>query len=137
MRLYNQVNWAKYNCHYFIETRHSALRMVVEDVCVGEAYVRRLIFLSRPHLTQSEANLKTVKGKKGKGLKRVVDMSMLASTYHSIMIGSLGHYLSAPSRVLVVGLGGGSLPCYIHSKFPLSNVHVVEVNTIFILVNLY
>ena len=45
------------------------------------------------------------------------------------MIGSLGHYLSAPSRVLVVGLGGGSLPCYIHSKFPLSNVHVVEIDS--------
>ena len=101
---------------------------VVEDVSVGDSYVRRLIFLSRPHLTQSEANLKTVKSKNKKSSKRVVDMSVLASTYHTIMIGSLGHYLSAPVRVLVVGLGGGSLPLYIHSKFPLSNVHVVEID---------
>ena len=49
----------------------------MEDVCVGDSYVRRLIFLSRPHLTQSEANLKSVKGKNKKGMKRVVDMSVL------------------------------------------------------------
>ena len=53
---------------------------------------------------------------------------MMASSYHSIMIGSLGLFLSAPARVLVVGLGGGSLPIYIHSKFPLSNTHVVEID---------
>jgi len=100
---------------------------VVEDVCVGEDHVRRLIFLSRPHLTQSEAILKTVKGK-NKKIKKVVDLSVLASTYHGIMVGSLGIYLSAPSKVLVVGLGGGSLPNYIHSTFPLSNVHVVEID---------
>jgi len=100
---------------------------VVEDVNVGNLYVRRLIFLSRPHLTQSEANLKSVKVK-NKKTKRVVDLSELASTYHSIMIGSLGLYLAAPVRVLVIGLGGGSLPIYIHSKFPLSNVHVVEID---------
>ena len=28
--------------------------------------------------------------------------------------------------VLVVGLGGGSLPTYLHQTFPLSNTHVVE-----------
>ena len=100
---------------------------VVEDVSVGDMFVRRLIFLSRPHLTQSEANLKTVKVK-NKKTKRVVDLSQLASTYHGIMIGALGLHLSAPARVLVVGLGGGSLPTFIHAKFPLSNVRVVEID---------
>ena len=103
-------------------------QFVVEDVSVGtDMFVRRLIFLSRPHLTQSEANLRTVKMKKNK-TKKVVDLSSLASTYHSVMIGSMGLYLSAPTRVLVVGLGGGSLPIYLHSKFPLTNVHVVEID---------
>ena len=101
---------------------------LVEDVTVGASRLRRLIFLSRPYLTQSEAFLTTVKNKNKKS-KRVVDLSVLASSYHSIMIGSLGLYLSAPSRILVVGLGGGSLPNYIHSKFPLSNVHVVEIDS--------
>ena len=103
-------------------------QFVVEDVSVArDMFVRRLIFLSRPHLTQSEANLRTVKMKKNK-TKKVVDLSSLASTYHSVMIGSMGLYLSAPTRVLVVGLGGGSLPIYLHSKFPLTNVHVVEID---------
>jgi len=100
---------------------------VVEDVSVGKDNVRRLIFLSRPHLTQSEAILKTVKGKNKKS-KKVVDIFTLASTYHGIMVGSLGLYLSAPIKILVIGLGGGSLPNYIHSIFPLSNVHVVELD---------
>ena len=80
-------------------------------------------FLIEPFLNRD--NSFKVKNKK---TKRVVDLSELASTYHSIMIGSLGLFLSAPVRVLVIGLGGGSLPIYIHSKFPLSNVHVVEID---------
>ena len=52
----------------------------------------------------------------------------MASTYHGIMVGSLSIYLSAPSKVLVVGLGGGSLPNYIHSTFPPFNVRVVEID---------
>jgi spermidine synthase len=96
---------------------------VVEDVCVGEDHVRRLIFLSRPHLTQSEAILKTVIGK----IKRQRKLLSCLS-YHRIMVGSLGIYLSAPIKVLVVGLCGGSLPNYIHATFPLSNVHVVEID---------
>ena len=102
-------------------------QFVVEDVCLGDSWVRRLIFLSRPHLTQSEAYLKTVKVK-NKKTKRVVDLSVMASSYHSIMIGSLGLFLAAPVRVLIVGLGGGSLPIFIHSKFPMSNTHVVEID---------
>jgi len=100
---------------------------VVEDVSVGEDHVRRLIFLARPHLTQSEALLKSVKSKNKKA-RKVVDITALASTYHSIMVGSLGIFLSAPIKVLVIGLGGGSLPNYIHKTFPLTNVHVVEID---------
>ena len=108
---------------------HSVLSgdYVVEDVTAGNTSLRRLIFLSRPHLTQSEAILKEVRTK-NKKTKLVVDTGCLASTYHGVMVGALGLYLSAPVRVLVVGLGGGSLPNYIHATFPLSNVHVVELD---------
>jgi SAM-dependent methyltransferase len=100
---------------------------VVEDVTVGGHSLRRLVFLSRPYLTQSEAVLKPVKSK-SKKVRMAVDLTCLASTYHGVMVGALGLYSSAPARVLVVGLGGGSLPNYIHSTFPLSNVHVVEID---------
>lgn len=109
---------------------HSALSgdYVVEDVTVGDQVMRRLIFLNRPHLTQSEALVKTVKVKNSKKRRKEVDNKNLASTYHGVMVGSLGLFLSSPARVLVIGLGGGSLPTYIHSTFPLTNVHVVELD---------
>ena len=100
---------------------------VVEDVQVGSTDYRRLIFLNRPNLTQTEAVLINKKDK-NKKLKRVVDITNLVSTYHSLMIGSLGLYLNQPPSVLIVGLGGGSLPSYIHQTFPLSNIHVVELD---------
>jgi len=100
---------------------------VVEDVQVGASFYRRLIFLSRPNLTQSEAVLVSKKDKNKKD-KKVVDVTDLVSTYHTLMIGSLGLFLSRPVTVLVVGLGGGSLPSYIHRTFPLSNIHVVELD---------
>ena len=100
---------------------------VVEDVQVGNSCYRRLIFLSRPNLTQTEAVLVTKKDKNKKTVK-VVDISNLVSTYHTLMVGALGLYLSKPVTVLVIGLGGGSLPTYIHQSFPLSNIHVVELD---------
>ena len=101
---------------------------VVEDVKVGNVDYRRLIFLSRPNLTQSEAVLKNKKDKNKKTTSRIVDITNLVSTYHSLMIGALGVYLNQPPSVLIVGLGGGSLPSYIHHTFPLANVHVVELD---------
>ena len=100
---------------------------VVEDVQVGSSFYRRLIFLSRPNLTQTEAVLVSKKDKHNRQ-KKVVDVSNLVSTYHTLMIGSLGLFLSQPVTVVVVGLGGGSLPTYIHRTFPLSNIHVVELD---------
>jgi len=100
---------------------------VVEDVDVNGELYRRLVFLNRPHLTQSEVRLKVVKGK-NKKQKKIIDNLNLASTYHSLMIGSLGLYFAKPMTVLVVGLGGGALPTYIHDTFPLSNTHVVELD---------
>ena len=70
--------------------------------------------MNRPNLTQSEAVLKSVKDQKKKKGGRCVDLSVLASSYHGLMVGSLGLYLSQPVTLLVVGLGGGSLPAYIH-----------------------
>ena len=100
---------------------------VVEDVEVGTSVYRRLIFLNRPYLTQSEAVLVSRKNKNKKMIK-VVDITDLASTYHTLMIGALGLYLSKPVTILLVGLGGGSLPSYIHHTFPLSNIHAVELD---------
>lgn len=100
---------------------------VVEDVDVGRSLKRRLIFLNSPSVIQSEAILVSKKGK-NKKVKQVVDLTNLISAYQPVMIGALGFYLSQPVTVLVVGLGGGTLPSFIHHTFPLSNIHVVEVD---------
>ena len=100
---------------------------VVEDVQVGDEFYRRLVFLDRPNLTQTEAVLITRKDK-NKKTKKVVDLNQLISTYHTLMIGGIGLYLSKPSRVCVVGLGGGALPAFIHKAFPLCNINVVELD---------
>ena len=100
---------------------------VVEDVQVGNSWYRRLIFLDRPNLTQSEAVLVSRKDK-NKKTKKAVDLTQLISSYHTIMIGGLGLYLSKPSRVCVVGLGGGSLPAFMHKAFPLCNIQVIELD---------
>ena len=68
---------------------------VVEDVAVWEETLRRLIFLSRPFLTQTEARLKLVKNKNNKKRRKVVDKSSLASSYHGVMRGALGLYLNS------------------------------------------
>ena len=100
---------------------------VVEDVQVGSTCYRRLIFLDRPNLTQTEAVLVSRKDK-NKKTKKVVDLNQLISTYHTLMIGGIGLYLSKPIRVCVVGLGGGALPAFIHKAFPLCNINVVELD---------
>ena len=46
-------------------------------------------------------------------------MDFLACTHHSYMIGALGHKLEQEKiRVLLVGLGGGSLSMFLAEKFP-------------------
>jgi len=108
---------------YVVEDVRVTMSYIIEGVSVGSGWVRRLVFLARPNLTQSEAVLRV--GKKG---KRTVDKSVLASSYHCLMVGALGHYLAAPCRVLVIGLGGGSLPLYLHHTFPLTNTRAVELD---------
>jgi len=101
---------------------------VVEDVTVGNSCYRRLVFLNRPNLTQTEAVVVSRKDK-NKKIKKAVDLNQLISTYHTLMIGGLGLYLSKPSRVCVVGLGGGALPAFIHKGFPLCNIDVIELDS--------
>jgi hypothetical protein len=86
---------------------------VVEDVTVNGEIYRRLIFFNNPKLIQSEARILMQKNKKKK-----VDMTYLACSHHSVMIGSLGSFLSfKESHCLLIGLGGGGLATYITSHF--------------------
>uniref|UniRef100_A0A8D0BXV5 eEF1A lysine and N-terminal methyltransferase n=1 Tax=Salvator merianae TaxID=96440 RepID=A0A8D0BXV5_SALMN len=127
---------------------------IIEDVKGEDAhYFRRLIFLSNKNVVQSEARLSSRavhKGnKKPKKKKRAassntestavpasqsIDKSYLCCAHHRAMIAGLC-LLKSPQclpetqmRVLIIGLGGGSLPLFIHDYFLQSCIDVVEID---------
>ncbi|KAG8436673.1 hypothetical protein GDO86_007676 [Hymenochirus boettgeri] len=126
---------------------------VVEDVR-GDDNInyRRLVFLSTQNIVQSEARLLPIRAhagqKKRKDKKKqppklndvgqptmtMIDKSYLCCEHHKAMISGLSLLPDPgllPERrisVLVIGLGGGSLPLFIHDYFPGSSVEVVEID---------
>ncbi|XP_061860192.1 eEF1A lysine and N-terminal methyltransferase isoform X2 [Colius striatus] len=121
---------------------------VVEDVKGdGSCYFRRLIFLRNRNVVQSEARLlpptplpgqkKRRKDKKKPSLAEpptAIDKSYLCCEHHKAMVAGLcllggpDPLPGTPLAVLVVGLGGGSLPLFIHDYFSPAHVAVVEID---------
>ncbi|ELW70919.1 Methyltransferase-like protein 13 [Tupaia chinensis] len=129
---------------------------VIEDVQGDDKRsFRRLIFLSNRNVVQSEARLlKDVphraqkKRKKDRKKQRSadspedlptapgqsIDKSYLCCEHHKAMIAGLALLrnpellLETPLALLVVGLGGGSLPLFVHDHFPASCIEAVEID---------
>ncbi|PNJ42721.1 METTL13 isoform 3 [Pongo abelii] len=128
---------------------------VIEDVQGDDKrYFRRLIFLSNRNVVQSEARLlKDVSHKAQKKRKKdrkkqrpadaedlpaalgqSIDKSYLCCEHHKAMIAGLALLrnpellLEIPLALLVVGLGGGSLPLFVHDHFPKSCIDAVEID---------
>ncbi|XP_067156792.1 eEF1A lysine and N-terminal methyltransferase isoform X1 [Apteryx mantelli] len=121
---------------------------VVEDVKGDDkCYFRRLVFLSNRNVVQSEARLlapaplpgqkKRRKDRKKPGSTEplsAIDKSYLCCEHHKAMVaglcllGSPDPLPGAPLAVLVVGLGGGSLPLFLHDYFSQARVAVVEID---------
>ncbi|XP_045403321.1 eEF1A lysine and N-terminal methyltransferase [Lemur catta] len=129
---------------------------VIEDVQGGDKrFFRRLIFLSNRNVVQSEARLlKDVSHRAQKKRKKdrkkqqpadtpedlpaapgqAIDKSYLCCEHHKAMIAGLALLrnpellLETPLALLVVGLGGGSLPLFIHDHFPKSCIDAVEID---------
>lgn len=129
---------------------------VIEDVQGDDkCYFRRLIFLSNRNVVQSEARL--LKGVSHKAQKKrrkdrkkqwpagtpeeppaapgqSIDKSYLCCEHHKAMIAGLALLrnpellLETPLALLVVGLGGGSLPLFVHDHFPKSRIEAVEID---------
>ncbi|XP_020826158.1 eEF1A lysine and N-terminal methyltransferase isoform X1 [Phascolarctos cinereus] len=129
---------------------------VIEDVQGDDKhYFRRLIFLSNRNVVQSEARLLTdtphrAQKKRKKDKKKLrpadalenppvpesqpIDKSFLCCEHHKAMVAGLallknpGMLPEASLSFLVVGLGGGSLPLFIHDHFLKSHVDAVEID---------
>ncbi|KAM7055273.1 eEF1A lysine and N-terminal methyltransferase isoform 1-T1 [Molossus nigricans] len=129
---------------------------VIEDVQGDDRHIfRRLIFLGSRNVVQSEARLlKDVshraqkKRKKDRKKQRPaggpeeppaapgqgIDKSHLCCEHHKAMVAGLALLrrpellLETPLALLVVGLGGGSLPLFVHDHFPQSRIEAVEID---------
>ncbi|XP_006277644.1 eEF1A lysine and N-terminal methyltransferase [Alligator mississippiensis] len=128
---------------------------VIEDVKGDEmCYFRRLIFLSNRNVVQSEARLLSRVPTKGQKKRKkdkkkpvsvsaeaspvsaawTIDKSYLCCEHHKAMVAGLSLLRNpdtlpeAQLTVLVIGLGGGSLPVFIHDYFSQSHVEVVEID---------
>ncbi|XP_006887489.1 PREDICTED: methyltransferase-like protein 13 isoform X1 [Elephantulus edwardii] len=129
---------------------------VIEDVQGDDKhFFRRLIFLSNRNVVQSEARLlkdvshRAQKKRKKDRKKRpadtpellsaaprqAIDKSYLCCEHHKAMIAGLALLrnsellIESPLTLLVVGLGGGSLPLFVHDHFPKSHVDAVEIDS--------
>lgn len=117
---------------------------IVEDVKGDDHQMfRRLIFLNNPNVIQSEAKLipekscSTRKSRKNKKKKWVVDFSYLGCQHHVYMIASqvfLSNFGFRPgsnaiTKCLIIGLGGGGLPSFMHQTFPALLLDVVEIDS--------
>ncbi|KTG40965.1 hypothetical protein cypCar_00017374, partial [Cyprinus carpio] len=130
----------------------------VEDVRGEDGHLyRRLIFMNNSQLVQSESRLRSAatassahkkkNKKKSKpsvseapaltGAKdRIVDRGFLCCTHHEVMVAGLAmlgmdaiNNKDHPVSVLLVGLGGGGLPQFVHDFVPCARVEVVELDS--------
>ncbi|XP_078074203.1 eEF1A lysine and N-terminal methyltransferase isoform X2 [Mustelus asterias] len=131
---------------------------VIEDVKGEDGnYFRHLVFLNNVNVVQSEAKLLhtisvTSQKRKKKDKRRgqscsqtektsnpkpgqAVDKSYLCCDHHRAMVAGLALLsekgalvADTPFSLLVVGLGGGSLPSFIHDYFSQSTVDAIEID---------
>lgn len=106
---------------------------VVEDITTkGNETVRRLVFLDKPHVIQTEARLRQVRTRKKKTKKWEVVVENLVFEYYKYMVAGIAFVMpkgtEEPATALMIGLGGGTLPLYLFTKFPQLKLTVVELD---------
>lgn len=109
---------------------------IIEDVEVKhEGTFRHLVFLSNKNIVQSEAKLHQVvkqkKSTKNQNKPLKVDFSYLACQHHRAIVAGftlLKNIQKDETKLLLIGLGGGSLPMFIDTHFPRIFTTVVELD---------
>ena len=113
---------------------------VVEEFTGEEgAQVRRLVFLRNPLLAQTEVQMKREKNKTNKkrsdSSSLIPDLHFLFFDYHKTIVASLSliqDLCSSEHDIMIIGLGGGALPSYIHQVLPKVKVTVVELDPVMV-----
>jgi len=87
-------------------------------------------------VSENERGLRILRFERGGALQSVVkpgDPDHLELSYTRAMPVAFLH-VPDPQRVLVVGLGGGSIPGFVHRRFPRTRVDVVEIDPVVVAV---
>ena len=80
--------------------------------------------------TEDEAGLRTLRFEKGGARQSVVkpgDPEYLALPYASVMLAGLA-LSEDPRRILILGLGGGTLPMFIRKHYPDATIDAVDID---------
>lgn len=100
----------------------------VEDVMTSDrAGSRRLLFTSNARAIQSQMGFH-ISGEKKK--RKVFEPRTLFFSIHQFMAAALllAPPRSASPRILVLGLGGGCLPSFLHASIPRAAITAVEID---------
>ncbi|KAI8779458.1 methyltransferase-like protein 13 [Biomphalaria glabrata] len=113
---------------------------LVEDVEInGKQVFRRLVFMANKNVVQSEARMLSANMKKkrrhkaqdeGQPGNMKVDKGYLSSDYLIAMVGGLGFLqsLDQPLIGVLIGLGGGAFPSFVHQVYPEISLDCVELD---------
>lgn len=104
-------------------------KFVIEDVLDEKTRSRRLIFLDNQFVVQSEAQIRSIKTRRGK-TKNIVDPGVLACEHHAFMTLGVNQILQNQNagNILVVGLGGGCLCLFLRYCFPKLTITAVDID---------
>lgn len=83
-------------------------------------------------VTEDEQGLRTLRfGTSGvrQSVAKVGDPDHLELPYAPVMLSGLALY-PEPKRVLVVGLGGGSIPSFLHKHYPKTRIDAVDIDPV-------
>ncbi|MCY2991483.1 MAG: fused MFS/spermidine synthase [Planctomycetota bacterium] len=83
-------------------------------------------------VTENERGLRTLRFEQGGARQSVVkvgDPDHLELPYASVMPVGLA-FVEKPRQVLVVGLGGGTVPSFLHKHFPSMHLDVVDIDPV-------
>jgi spermidine synthase len=87
-------------------------------------------------VTEDENGLRTLLFEKGGARQSVVkvgDPDHLELPYAAVMLGALA-FCDKPKRVLMIGLGGGTIPSFLRKHYPRMEIDIVEIDPAVVLV---
>ncbi|MFO7905845.1 MAG: spermidine synthase [Planctomycetota bacterium] len=101
-----------------------------QEVLAEKALYDQKSAYNRIIVTEDERGMRTLRFEKDGGRQSVVKMGdpdHLELPYARVMLLPLA-CVEAPQRVLIVGLGGGTIPMFLRRHFPETSIDVVEID---------